>query len=441
MKDFIVYLSPSIFLAPFFSVLILSAIGFLKLDKNELLVKRVVMIAQIICLLESILVFYLLNITKTEKIIPIINWQLFNFGEHSVLFKLSIDRLSSFFVLMSAILTNIVGVFSQNYLHRDSGFYRFFFLNNVFLIGIIILFSAANFQVIFIGWELIGITSALLISFFHLRKEAIDNALYAFWAYRISDIGLLSASAILGAALSHSSFGHGISVLPKGLELIVPLLILLSAMGKSAQYPFSAWLPRAMEGPTSSSAIFYGGLSVHAGVYLLLRLTTEFEVHPIARIVIVSVGFISAIYGSLLSQVQSDIKSSLAYASLSQVGIMFIEIGFGFNQIAILHCLGHAILRTYQILKSASVIHEYIDYEDAHINHKVSKVSSIVRLFIGKKFIEKLFSYSFDLALRDSSSPNRLMLFLEKTSTALESLEDSWTKFLTTGLKSESKEK
>jgi NADH:ubiquinone oxidoreductase subunit 5 (subunit L)/multisubunit Na+/H+ antiporter MnhA subunit len=324
-------LAASIFFGPVFSLVALSVIGFTPLKTNERVVKRTVAFGQSIGFFGGMVIaFHMVRqffITGAVDTMQVLHYHLFSFGYHSVEIGLQLDFLNIWFVVMAIILSNIVGVFSQHYLHRDPGFYRFFFLIVLFLVGVLVVFMGNSFQTLFMGWELMGITSALLISFFTIRRETIDNALHAFWAYRVSDIGLLCGAALLAAHDPTHTFGVGVvpqQHLPEGLFYLIPFLFLFSAMGKSAQFPYSSWLPRAMEGPTSSSAIFYGGLSIHAGVYLLLRLRLQYDVPAAMLVATAVVGGISCIYGVLLSQVQSDVKSALAYASLSQVGIMFI---------------------------------------------------------------------------------------------------------------------
>ncbi len=129
--------------------------------------------------------------------------------------------------------------------------------------------------------------------------------------------------------------------------------------------PFSGWLPRAMEGPTPSSAVFYGSLSIHLGAYLLLRLSPVVDSSAIFQFSIILIGVISALFGSILSKVQPDVKSSLAYASMTQVSIIFIEIGFGFRYLALVHIIGHACLRTLQLLRAPSILKDYHSFEDA----------------------------------------------------------------------------
>jgi NADH:ubiquinone oxidoreductase subunit 5 (subunit L)/multisubunit Na+/H+ antiporter MnhA subunit len=180
--------------------------------------------------------------------------------------------------------------------------------------------------------------------------------------------------------------------LPSPLVYLVPFLLLLSAIGKSAQFPYSSWLPRAMEGPTSSSAIFYGGLSIHAGVYLLLRVRLEYQVPTGVLVLMAFIGAISCLYGAMLTQVQSDVKSALAYASLSQVGTMFVEISLGWYYIATIHCLGHAFLRTYQILKCSSIIHQFVEFKDSH-QHDIAAAKARFLLGLAAAVIVGLFPF------------------------------------------------
>jgi len=432
----------AIFIAPLLTLICLSLIGWTPLKGRENVIKAVVATGQSVALFAAVAVSFafLREYFLTGCIIPmtVIHHPLFSFHHHSVDFNLQLDGINIWFVLMATMLSNIVGVFSRHYLHRDPGFFRFFYLIVLFLVGVLIVFMGSSFQIIFMGWEFVGITSALLISFFTLRRETIDNALHAFWAYRVSDIGLLVGSFLIAATLPGHMFGelgaHRYQ-LPAELAFIIPLLLLFSAMGKSAQFPYSSWLPRAMEGPTSSSAIFYGGLSIHAGVFLLLRMRSELMIPTSVLVVMAAVGLVSCVYGVLLSQVQSDVKSALAYASLSQVGIMFIEISLGLNQVAIVHCIGHAFLRTYQILKCSSIIHQFVEFEDAH-QHDIDRAKAgFLALLIARPRKGRLFSFSFDLALRAASGPSDIVTTLERISRLLQRGEEWWLSLLGGGLK------
>jgi NAD(P)H-quinone oxidoreductase subunit 5 len=157
---------------------------------------------------------------------------------------------------------------------------------------------------------------------------------------------------------------------------------------------------------------------------------SELAVPTPVLVVMGLVGLVSCVYGVLLSQVQSDVKSALAYASLSQVGIMFIEISLGWNQLAILHCLGHAFLRTYQILKCSSIIHQFVDFEDAHQNDIDRVKAGILPLFISAHRKGRLFSFTFDLSLRAASGPSDIVTTLERISRFLQRGEERWLSLL-----------
>jgi NADH-quinone oxidoreductase subunit L len=430
------WISFLIAMAPAVSLVLLSFIGATKFRSNERLVKLTVASGQSIAFFCAVVIALYMSrqylLTGTVQPLDVVRYNFFSFNGYSVEVGLQLDGCSIWFVLMATILSNLVGVFSQHYLHRDAGFYRFFLLIVLFLNGVLIVFMANTFQGLFIGWEVVGITSALLISFFTLRRETIDNALHAFWAYRVSDIGLLCGSALLVVQLPADTFTQHARSLPGELYYIVPFLFLFSAMGKSAQFPYCSWLPRAMEGPTSSSAIFYGGLSIHAGVYLLLRLRLTYDLPTSMLIATGIVGAISCVYGVLLGQVQSDVKSALAYAALSQVGIMFIEIALGWYEIAILHCLGHAFLRTYQILKSSSIIHQFIEFEDSHQLDLEHSRMRFLPSIVPRRVRRRIFSASFDLALREAAGRSLLVVWIERTSNKLQQFEE-WCLALVAG--------
>ena len=147
--------------------------------------------------------------------------------------------------------------------------------------------------------------------------------------------------------------------LAAGPALLIALLLVFASMGKGASFPFTGWLPRAMEGPTPSSAIFYGALSIHAGPYLLLRAWPFLEHQPIARAAIITIGVVTAIHATFVGRVQTDIKTSLGYAAVTQAAVIMVEVGLGWTMIATLHIFGHAILRTTQLLRAPSVLHDW----------------------------------------------------------------------------------
>ena len=268
------------------------------------------------------------------------------------------DRLSLPFLAMTVVLSGLIGQFSSTYLHREPGFFRFFVLLHLFAFGSLLAFAAGSFDLLAGGWEIVGITSVLLIGFFQLRAGPVENALRVFAVYRAADIGLLVGVFAMHRWAGTAVFRSGAPLLAGKHALIVCLLLLLAASGKAAQVPFSGWLPRAMEGPTPSSAIFYGAISIHAGVYLLLRIQPMLAHSTAASAVVVLIGVATAIHGTIVGRASADAKTSLAYASLTQVGVMFVEIGIGWTSVAVIHVLGHAMVRTMQFLRAPSMLHD-----------------------------------------------------------------------------------
>ena len=283
------------------------------------------------------------------------------FAVHDYRFPLVLmaDRLSTPFLAMTAVLSGLIGQFSATYLHREQGFFRFFLLLHLFAFGSLLAFAAGSFDLLAGGWELVGITSVLLIGFFQLRPAPVENGLRVFAVYRACDIGLLVGVFAMHQWAGTASFDGGFPMLAGSHAVIVCLLMLLAASGKAAQVPFSGWLPRAMEGPTPSSAIFYGAISIHAGAYLLLRIQPLLARSILASVLVILIGVATAIHGTIVGRASADAKTSLAYASLTQVGVVFVEIGIGWTSIAVVHILGHATVRTMQFLRAPSMLHDY----------------------------------------------------------------------------------
>jgi NAD(P)H-quinone oxidoreductase subunit 5 len=285
------------------------------------------------------------------------NW--FTVGEYRFPLVLMVDRLAWPFFVMTVALAGLVGQFSVTYLHRERGFLRFFLLLHLFTFGSLVAFSAGSFDLMVGGWEIVGITSVLLIGFFQHRPAPVENAMRVFAVYRACDIGLLVAVFALHHWTGTATFAGGLPALTGAQARAVGLLLLLAAAGKAAQAPFSGWLPRAMEGPTPSSAIFYGAISIHAGAYLLLRAQPLLMQSRLAAALVVAVGVATAVHGTMSGRASADAKTSLAYASLTQVGVIFVEIGMGWKWVAVAHILGHATVRTLQFLRAPSMLHDF----------------------------------------------------------------------------------
>ena len=299
-------------------------------------------------------------------------------------FKFEFDRLSVPFVILTFVLCGTIGAFANRYLHRERGYNRFFVLLSLFVVGMVTTSLAGTVETLFTGWELVGLSSALLVAFFHERPAPASNGLHVWIVYRVSDAALLMAAVALHHMKGEGDFDRfltgqwpaGGTLLEPNQAFFVGLLLLIAAMGKSAMVPFSGWLPRAMEGPTPSSAIFYGALSVHLGAFLLLRFSPFLDQSPTLRILIVIVGLGTALFATFAGAVQTDIKSGLSFASLSQVGLIFAEIGIGFRYLALIHIIGHGCLRTLQFLRAPTLLYDYRTMEDA-IGERLPKFSGI----------------------------------------------------------------
>ena len=344
-------------LAPGVVFAVLSLLWLLGWVPSERFLCRVTGLTFTACVLAIALILWKVISTRTPVVVTFGNW----FAVHDYHFPLVLmaDKLSLPFLVMTVMLSGLIGQFSATYLHRERGFLRFFLLLHLFAFGSLLAFAAGSFDLLAAGWELVGITSVLLIAFFHQRTGPVENGLRVFAVYRACDIGLLVGIFAMHHWAGTASFATGLPRLTGGQPVIVGLLLLVAASGKAAQVPFSGWLPRAMEGPTPSSAIFYGAISIHAGAYLLLRVQPVLAQSALACTLVILIGVITAIHGTIVGRASADAKTLLAYASLTQVGVVFVEIGFGWTSIAVAHILGHATVRTLQFLRAPSMLHDY----------------------------------------------------------------------------------
>ena len=281
-------------------------------------------------------------------------------GEYTIRLSLTLDALGLSMSTLVALLSVLTLRFSVNYMHREAGYQRFFMILCLFMAAMLLIVMAGNALLVFAGWELAGVSSYLLINYAFDRTTASTNATRAFVTNRIGD-----ASFIIAVALSlfwvNSVEWPAILACTTTLEkLQVGLIVaafLLAALAKSAQLPFSPWITRALEGPTPSSAIFYGALMVHAGVYLVIRLQPLFEQVPVLMLALVLLGGTTAVYGFLAGLVQTDIKSCLIFSTLGQVGLMFLACGLGWFTFAAWHLAAHAAWRAYQFLSAPALMH------------------------------------------------------------------------------------
>ncbi len=333
----------------------------------------------------------IVRITKVSYIILSVSflaWWIFN-GLEPVSYKLATlyqtehfvfaiqlyyDEITAVFSIVGALLFFLVATFSKYYMHRDQGYKRFFNTILLFAAGYNFIILSGNFETLFIGWEIKGLCSFLLIAFYRNRYLPVKNALKTVSNYRISDVSLMLAMWMMHHLthqnISFTQLGEAKEIAAQtghsSMAVFIVCMIILVATVKSAQFPFTTWLPRAMEGPTSSSAIFYGSLSVHIGVFFLLRTHPFWEDMLWAKIVIIVIGALTAIMATLIARTQPTVKTQIAYSSAAQIGLMFIETALGFHWLVLIHFAGNAFLRTYQLLVSPSVLNYLVHHQYFH---------------------------------------------------------------------------
>jgi NAD(P)H-quinone oxidoreductase subunit 5 len=366
-------------------------------------------------------------------------------GHYHFSIKFVFDRLSVPLAILSLTLSGTIGAFASRYMHRDVGYHRFFVLYTFFVLGMVATSLAGTIETLFAGWELVGLSSALLVVFFQERPAPARNALWVWVVYRVSDAALLLAAVVMHHLRGEGDFdqlmGTGLwpEVVPALLArqaFIVGCLVLVAAMGKSALVPFSGWLPRAMEGPTPSSAVFYGALSVHLGAFLLLRVSPLLDASPPLAALVVAIGLLTAVFAYLAGSVQTDIKAALSFASTTQVGIIVTEIGLGFRYLALAHIVGHACLRTLQFARAPSLLLDYHTLENAIGGHLPrgatawARSTHRVREWVYRFALERGY---LDALLRDLVVAPFVRLFLW-----FDALERRWTDFLSGGRSRES---
>jgi NADH-quinone oxidoreductase subunit L len=293
-----------------------------------------------------------------------------------------VDGLSACLLIVVLTIGLLVHVYSIGYMSHDPGYWRFFAYLNLFMVSMLLLVLADNFLVVFVAWELVGLSSYLLIGFWKHKQSAALAAKKAFIVNRVGDVGFaLGIMAIFvdtGTLNIRDSIGvltHSIPAFTNnprigdGTEFLIPiwvvaLLVFAGAMGKSAQFPLHVWLPDAMEGPTPVSALIHAATMVNAGVYLVARTNPIFAAGGDAIVVVAAIGIFTAILAASIAMTQTDIKRVLAYSTLSQLGYMFASLGVGAFTAAIFHLMTHGFFKGLLFLGSGSVIHAVHEEQD-----------------------------------------------------------------------------
>ena len=287
-------------------------------------------------------------------------------GDFRAGFDLQVDQLTVVMLLVVTGVGWLIHIYSTGYMAHEGGYYRFFSYLNLFMFFMLILVLAANYVLLFVGWEGVGLSSYLLIGFYFLRKSASDAGKKAFIVNRIGDFGFM-----LGMFLLFRTF-HTLDFVPLfqqagpmpsdamghlGMFTVACLLLFTGACGKSAQLPLYVWLPDAMEGPTPVSALIHAATMVTAGVYVVVRSHVLFTHAPTALFVVAIIGCATAFFAATIGLVQPDIKRVLAYSTVSQLGYMFLACGVAAFSAGIFHLMTHAFFKALLFLASGSVIH------------------------------------------------------------------------------------
>ena len=284
---------------------------------------------------------------------------------------LYVDELTACLLIVVTTIGLLVHVYSVGYMGHDPGYWRFFAYLNLFMFSMLLLVLADSWLVVFVAWELVGLSSYLLIGFWYRKRSAALAAKKAFIVNRVGDLGFaLGIMAIFldtGTLNVRESIEILISPTLAAFPIPVPLVALLvfaGAMGKSAQFPLHVWLPDAMEGPTPVSALIHAATMVNAGVYLVARANPLFAAAPSAMVVVAAIGIFTAILAASIAMTQTDIKRVLAYSTLSQLGYMFAALGVGAFTAAIFHLMTHGFFKGLLFLGSGSVIHAVHEEQD-----------------------------------------------------------------------------
>src|SRR5437762_2862979 len=282
----------------------------------------------------------------------------------------TVDNLTAVLLIVVTTIGMLVHVYSIGYMAHDPGYWRFFAYLNLFMFSMLVLVLASSFMVVFVAWELVGLSSYLLIGFWYGRRSAALAAKKAFIVNRVGDVGF--ALGIMAIFVNTGTFEIRESIeklTAAGAVLTVPLpvialLVFAGAMGKSAQFPLHVWLPDAMEGPTPVSALIHAATMVNAGVYLVARTNPIFASAPGSMAVVATIGIFTAILAASIAMTQTDIKRVLADSTLSQLGYMFASLGVGAFAAAILHLMTHGFFKGLLFLGSGSVIHAVHEEQD-----------------------------------------------------------------------------
>jgi len=285
-------------------------------------------------------------------------------GKLYIPFAFQVDALSSLFLLIITGVGFLIHVYSTSYMGHDEGMVKYFSFLNLFVFSMLLLVLGANYLIMFIGWEGVGLCSYLLIGFWFRNRDYTNAAKKAFVMNRIGDLGFLVGMLLIlfnfGTLSYQDFFGklhEGQTVFGTSMYNWIAICLFIGAMGKSAQIPLYTWLPDAMAGPTPVSALIHAATMVTAGIYMIARSNALYDLAPLALNLVAVIGLATALLGATVALFQNDIKKVLAYSTVSQLGFMFLALGVGAYTTSVFHVMTHAFFKALLFLAAGSVIH------------------------------------------------------------------------------------
>ncbi len=351
-----------VYLVPLFPLIgfLINGIGWRKMPKSA--GGAIGSIAILASFIVSLGIFFEVKSTGATTIV-----HLFDFiqsGKLYIPFSFQVDALSSLFLLIITGIGFLIHVYSTSYMHDDEGMVKYFAFLNLFVFSMLLLVLGANYLIMFIGWEGVGLCSYLLIGFWFKNRDYTNAAKKAFIMNRIGDLGFLVGMLMIlfhFGTLTYADFFNNLHnsdvAISNNMYNWIAICLFIGAMGKSAQIPLYTWLPDAMAGPTPVSALIHAATMVTAGIYMIARSSALYNLAPLAQNLVGIIGLATAILAASIAIKQYDIKKVLAYSTVSQLGFMFLALGMGAYTTAVFHVMTHAFFKALLFLGSGSVIH------------------------------------------------------------------------------------
>jgi len=347
----------NLILVPIFLPLVTAI--FLFIQKNlikESIVNIFTLSSSVISFLITSFIFVTFTIEKFESYsVVLYQWT----ESPKIDFSFTLDGLSALMLLLVSGLSIFIQQFSTSYMSKDENYRKYFVYFNFFVFSMLVLVMSSNFLIMFLGWELVGLSSYLLISFWSSKTSAAKAGNKAFILNRIGDFGFLVGLMFILNTFKSFDFQevlHKANDTPVNTITVITLFLILGAFGKSAQFPLFSWLPDAMEGPTPASALIHAATMVTAGVFMLVRISPLLQYSETTSFVVLVIGLLTALISAFSAINQYDIKKVLAYSTISQLGFMFIAIGVGAYVAAVFHLLTHAFFKALLFLGAGAVI-------------------------------------------------------------------------------------